>query len=75
MKIELLTVDEVMDLVRISRDTVYRLAARGELPGRKIGRTWRFPKDEIEAYIRRRPADVDTEAFEEELETPVGADH
>ena len=50
---KLLTVEEVMDLLRMSRDTVYRLAARGQLPGRKIGRAWRFPADELERYLRR----------------------
>ncbi len=54
MGLELLTVSEVMDLLRMSRDTVYRLAARGQLPGRKVGRAWRFPKDVIEAYLRQR---------------------
>ncbi len=74
MKIELLTVDEVMELVRISRDTVYRLAARGELPGRKIGRTWRFPKDEIETYIRQRPGKDSSDLLDEAVELPAGVD-
>jgi len=54
VSLELLTIEEVMDLLRVSRDTVYRLAASGKLPGRKIGRAWRFPKDEIESYVRQR---------------------
>jgi len=37
--------------MRISRDTVYRLAARGDLCGRKVGRIWRFPKSAIEEYV------------------------
>ncbi len=74
MNIELLTVEEVMELVRISRDTVYRLAAKGELPGRKIGRTWRFPKDEIEAFIRMRPLSANAETEDERLEMPIGAE-
>ncbi len=49
---EVLTVTQVMDLLQLSRDTVYRLAAIGELPGHKVGRTWRFLKDEIEQYVR-----------------------
>ena len=31
---ELLTVDEVVDLLRISRDTVYRLVAAGKIKNR-----------------------------------------
>ena len=52
-ELHLLTVDEVVQLLRLSRDTIYRLAASGELPGRKIGRTWRFPSDAVEAYVRQ----------------------
>lgn len=48
---DVLTVGEVAAFIRVSRETVYRLAARGELPGRKIGRIWRFPKDAIEEYL------------------------
>jgi excisionase family DNA binding protein len=48
---ELLTVDEVVDLLRISRDTVYRLVAAGKLPARKVGRQWRFPRAELEKHV------------------------
>ncbi len=51
-QLELMGVDDVMDLLQVSRDTVYRLAKGGTLPGRKIGRVWRFPKDEIERFCR-----------------------
>jgi len=44
----MLTGDEVARLLRVSRDTVYRLAARGELPGRKTGRIWRSTRSAIE---------------------------
>lgn len=54
MRLKLLSVNDVMELLQVSRDTIYRLAAIGEIPGRKIGRAWRFPSDEIEAYVRRR---------------------
>ena len=51
MPVELLTGDEVAKLLRVSRDTVYRLATRGELPGRKVGRVWRFSKEAIALYV------------------------
>jgi len=46
-----LTVAEVAVFMRVSRETVYRLAVRGELPGRKVGRIWRFSKDAIQDYL------------------------
>jgi len=53
MKPQLLTVDEVAELLRIKRDTVYRLAARGDIPGHKIGRVWRFPRTVIDEFLAK----------------------
>lgn len=44
---ELLTPSQVSALLNIHVRTVYRLAAKGEIPGRRIGRTWRFIKSDI----------------------------
>ena len=51
---DVLTVGEVAAFMRVSRETVYRLAVRGELPGRKIGRLWRFQKEAIQDYLWKR---------------------
>jgi PTS system nitrogen regulatory IIA component len=48
---DVLTGDEVAKLLRVSRDTVYRLATRGQLPARKVGRIWRFSEDAIRKYV------------------------
>jgi excisionase family DNA binding protein len=48
--LQLLTCAEVAKLLRVSRETVRQLAAAGELPGRKIGRAWRFPKSAVESF-------------------------
>jgi excisionase family DNA binding protein len=47
----LLTVDQVSRLLNVPTGEVYQLAARGELPGLKVGRYWRFPPDLIERLI------------------------
>ena len=51
--LQLLTVDDVVQLHGLSRDTVHRLETSGELPGRKIARSWRFPSDAVEAFVRQ----------------------
>ncbi len=51
MAYDILTADEVAQLMRVSRDTVYRLVARGELPGRKVGRAWRFSRAAIQQHL------------------------
>jgi excisionase family DNA binding protein len=35
--------------------TIYRLAARGELPGTKVGGQWRFHKQAIDEWLSRKP--------------------
>lgn len=47
----LLTVREVADLLRISMSKVYVLAARGELPCLRVGKSLRFPLDAIERWV------------------------
>ncbi len=49
--LQLLTCDEVAEILRVSSETVRQLAASGELPGRKIGRAWRFPRIAIESFL------------------------
>ena len=48
---EALTIEEVAKVLKVSRETVYRLAAAGQLPGRKVGRIWRFSATAIERYL------------------------
>lgn len=46
-----LKVNEVAQLLRVSTETVYRLAQKGELRGRKIGRIWRFLQSDVSAFL------------------------
>ena len=51
---KLLNIDEVAGYLRLNRYTVYRMAERGELPGAKIARRWRFKTSEIEEWLASR---------------------
>lgn len=42
-----LTTQEMQDLIHVDRSTVYRMAEDGRLPGVKVGRQWRFPRDQV----------------------------
>lgn len=53
---EFLTVEEVADYLRLNTQTVARMAARGELPGVKVGRVWRFRKDILDRYLDEEAA-------------------
>ena len=39
---EILTVDEAAELLRIPRSSVYKLAQEGKIPAQKVGKHWRF---------------------------------
>lgn len=49
-----MTIDELADYLKISKSTLYHLVRRGEVPGTKIGRHWRFHRSTIEAWMSGR---------------------
>ena len=51
-RVRYLTVEEVADVMRVSKMTVYRLLHSGELPGVRDGRSFRVPQDALDAYLR-----------------------
>jgi len=51
-----LTVLEVADVMRVSKMTVYRLLHSGELPGVRVGRSFRVPQDALDHYLATSPA-------------------
>jgi len=52
---DVMTVDDVAELLDLKPYTVKEYARRGILPGRKLGRGWRFLRPELEDAIRRLP--------------------
>lgn len=50
----LMTVDEVAEHLRVSRLTVRRMAARGELRGSLIARQWRFEQAAVDDLVAER---------------------
>ncbi len=47
----LLTFQEAAELLRVSRATMYRLLASGQLIGHKVGRGWRFYKTDVHKFV------------------------
>jgi excisionase family DNA binding protein len=47
----LMTADDVASYLQLNKQTVTRMAARGELPAIKLGREWRFRKEYIDAKL------------------------
>ena len=51
---ESLTALEVAELLKITKNTVYELVKRGELPGYKVGKKLRIDKTDVESYINNQ---------------------
>jgi len=54
MNHEIMTIEEVAEYLRVSERTVYDWAQKGQLPGGKLGTTWRFKRSDIEGWVNRR---------------------
>ena len=53
MNHEIMTIEEVAEYLRVSERTVYDWAQKGQLPGGKLGTTWRFKRGDIEGWVNR----------------------
>ena len=49
--LDVLTLAEAAELLRIDEQTVAKAAERGELPGRKLGGEWRFARSAVLRWL------------------------
>jgi len=47
-----LSLDELARYLKKPESTLYKLVNRGQLPGHKLGRVWRFDRDEVDRCIK-----------------------
>lgn len=52
--IDMITIDELCDLLMIGRTTAYNLLQSGELKAFKIGKVWKISRASVEQYIKER---------------------
>ena len=51
---EIMTPREAAEYLSVHVRTIYRLAKNGDIPGRKIGGSWRFKKDALDLWLSGR---------------------
>ena len=51
---EIMTPEELAEYLRVSRQTIYNLLWRGEIPGMKVGTHWRLKKSDVEKWISQK---------------------
>ena len=56
MQSDIMTIKEVAEFLKLKEKTAYALAARGDIPGFKVGGSWRFRKSELEKWIKKQEA-------------------
>ena len=47
-----LSVDKIARYLGVSRDTVYAWLNKRGLPGHRIGRLWKFKREEVDQWVR-----------------------
>jgi excisionase family DNA binding protein len=55
MSDEVLTIKEVVALLKLAEKTVYAMANAGELPAFKIRGQWRIKRIELDSWIDEQP--------------------
>lgn len=50
--IDLITIDELCELLMIGRTTAYKLLQSGGLKAFKIGKVWKISRASVEQYIK-----------------------
>lgn len=54
MSDNIIIIKEVAEYLKIKEKTAYALAAKGKMPGFKVGGAWRFDKADIDAWIEKQ---------------------
>ena len=57
---DLLTTKQLQEILQVDRTTIYRMADSGRIPAIKVGNQWRFPRQQIEAWLQSKSSTVTT---------------
>lgn len=47
-----LSVEEIAEYLGVSKDTVYTWVSSKRMPGHRVGRFWKFKKEEVDEWVR-----------------------
>jgi len=53
MKDRLQSVDDICEYLGVSRDTVYKWIEKRGLPAYRLGRLWKFKREEVEEWVKK----------------------
>jgi excisionase family DNA binding protein len=52
-----LSVEEIATYLGVTRDSVYRWIDNKNMPGHRVGRRWKFRREEVDEWVRSGEAD------------------
>lgn len=58
---QIMTLQELSAYIRIAESSVYKLVRQGKIPGQKVGKTWRFLKGAIDAWLSEMNTTIENE--------------
>lgn len=47
----IMTIEELAEYLKISKETLYKMVQKNEIPASKIGNQWRFQKSKIDSWL------------------------
>jgi len=56
-----LSVEEIAEHLGVTKDSVYRWIEKRGLPAHKVGKLWKFDKEEVDAWVRSGQGGEDDE--------------
>jgi len=49
-----LTLEQIAEYLQMSTSSIYKMAQAGKIPAYKVGRQWRFKKEEIDKWVEKQ---------------------
>jgi excisionase family DNA binding protein len=47
-----MTMDEIAEYLKVSKETIYKMAQKGQIPGSKLGNQWRFNRQVVDEFLK-----------------------
>jgi excisionase family DNA binding protein len=63
-----LTLSEVARYLRVSKETIYKLAQASKIPASKLGNQWRFKQELVDQWMQTQTPATETETRKIEIE-------
>jgi excisionase family DNA binding protein len=46
-----MTIDEIAAYLQVSKETIYKMVQKNQIPASKLGGQWRFNKDTVDTWL------------------------